>query len=68
MGRVNLFGEVGPNGSDKGFCSVFPTIGVLREDVPVERLVRRDGGSVIAVDADPTSDAECIDSDEVLDE
>jgi hypothetical protein len=74
MGRVNLVGEVGPSGSlsrsDGGSCCVVPlaaTVGVLRGEDPVERLARRDGGSVIAVDADPTSDAEVwIESDEVL--
>lgn len=60
-------GEGVPEISDVG--SLAPVVGVVRGEDPFERLTKRDGGSVIAVDAESTSDAEVridVVSDDVL--
>jgi len=46
-----------------------PVVGVVRGEDSFERLTKRDGGSVIAVDAESTSDADVridVVSDDVL--
>jgi hypothetical protein len=53
--------------SDVGFLA--PVVGVVRGEDSFERLTKREGGSVIAVDAESTSDAEVridVVSDDVL--
>lgn len=49
--------------------SLAPVVGVVRGEDPFERLTKRDGGSVIAVDVESTSDADVridVVSDDVL--